>query len=142
LQLPQRKIRLRSQLSAQRLFDLSGHPRPGTVTRLQHSFHTPEAQLLLANLARILKTNPKSLGHLSHLRELHLRDNRLKSLPEAIGSMRELRQIDLRGNPLVELPPALVELPRLEKLDVRWVATLSPPAWFADLEQRGCLVYR
>jgi hypothetical protein len=53
-----------------------------------------------------------------------------------------LRQIDLRGNSLTHLPAAIAALPRLEKLDLRWVATLIPPVWIADLEARGCLVYR
>jgi hypothetical protein len=30
----------------------------------------------------------------------------------------------------------------LEKLDLRWIATLAPPPWFADLEARGCAIYR
>ncbi len=85
---------------------------------------------------------PNSIGRLSLLRELHLRNNRLESLPPAIGGLQELRQIDLRGNPLQHLPTVLAALPRLEKLDLRWVTTLDPPAWFADLEARGCVIYR
>jgi hypothetical protein len=76
------------------------------------------------------------------LRELHLRNNRLTTLPDAIGSLVELRQLDLRGNPIAHLPDSLLELPRLEKLDLRWVTTLGPSAWFAELERRGCAVYR
>jgi hypothetical protein len=30
----------------------------------------------------------------------------------------------------------------LEKVDLRWIATLVPPPWFADLEARGCAIYR
>jgi len=30
----------------------------------------------------------------------------------------------------------------LEKLDLRWVDTLELPDWCADLEARGCVVYR
>jgi hypothetical protein len=48
----------------------------------------------------------------------------------------------LRGNPLTQLPEAIAALPRLDKLDLRWVTTLAPLAWFADLEARGCAVYR
>lgn len=59
-----------------------------------------------------------------------------------MGAMAELRQIDLRGNPIERLPETLLDLPRLEKLDLRWVTTLAPPAWFADLEARGCAIYR
>jgi hypothetical protein len=63
-------------------------------------------------------------------------------LPESIGALGELRQLDLRGNPLAQLPAAIASLPRLEKLDLRWVTTLAPAEWFADLEARGCVVYR
>jgi Leucine-rich repeat (LRR) protein len=89
-----------------------------------------------------LASLPDSVGRLARLRELHLRNNQLTSLPESIGTLEELRQIDLRGNPLTDLPAAMAALPRLEKLDLRWVHTLPPPAWLADLEARGCAVYR
>ena len=59
-----------------------------------------------------------------------------------MGLLLELRQIDLRGNPLTELPEALRALPRIEKLDLRWITTLILPAWSADLEARGCMIYR
>jgi hypothetical protein len=62
-------------------------------------------------------------------------------LPDAIASLVELRQIDLRGNPIAHLPDGLLALPRLEKLDFRWITTLTPQAWFADLERRGCAIY-
>jgi len=85
---------------------------------------------------------PDRVGRLSHLRELHFRNNKLTSLPESIGALSELRQIDLRGNPLTHLPASLAALPRLEKLDLRWIAAFVPPPWFADLEARGCVIYR
>jgi len=50
--------------------------------------------------------------------------------------------MDLRGDPLREVPESLSELPRLEKLDLRWVTAIAAPAWLADLEARGCVVYR
>jgi Leucine-rich repeat (LRR) protein len=89
-----------------------------------------------------LTSIPDRVGRLSRLRELHLRNNKLTSLPESIGALLELRQIDLRDNPLTHLPAGLAALPRLEKLDLRWIATLAPPPWFADLEARGCAIYR
>jgi Leucine-rich repeat (LRR) protein len=88
-----------------------------------------------------LTSLPDCIARLTHLRELHLRDNQLTSLPDSIASLHELRQIDLRGNPITHLPAAIARLPRLEKLDLRWVA-IRPYPWFADLEARGCLVYR
>ena len=82
------------------------------------------------------------MGRLSLLRELHLRDNKLTQLPDSIGELVELRQIDLRGNPLTCLPKTLLALPQLDKVDLRWVTTMALQAWIADLEARGCLVYR
>ena len=89
-----------------------------------------------------LTSLPDSVGRLSRLRELHLRNNKLTSLPESLGMLRELRHLDLRGNPLSHLPTAILGLPRLEKLDLRWVDTAIPPAWVETLEARGCAVYR
>jgi Leucine-rich repeat (LRR) protein len=89
-----------------------------------------------------LQTLPNSIRQLTSLRELHLRNTKLKSLPDAIGGLIELRQIDLRGTPLEYLPPAIAVLPRLEKIDLRWVTNFESPAWFSELEARGCLVYR
>ena len=42
---------------------------------------------------------------------------------------------------MASLPPSLATLPRLDKIDLRWVTTLTPPAWFAELEARGCAIY-
>ena len=55
--------------------------------------------------------------------ELRASDNPLRTLPD-------------------DLPPAVAALPLLEKIDLRWVANFESPAWFPDLEARGCLVYR
>jgi Leucine-rich repeat (LRR) protein len=85
---------------------------------------------------------PDSIARLKNLRELHLRNNKLTSLPESVGALWQLRQLDLRSNPLTSLPESLAVLPRLEKLDLRWVTTLDPPSWFAQLEARGCVIYR
>ena len=81
-------------------------------------------------------------GELRAVRELHPRNNRLTTLPASMGKLRDLHQLDLRGNPLRTLPPAIAALPKLDKLDLRWVTTPAPPAWFNDLEARGCLIYR
>ena len=84
---------------------------------------------------------PDCIGSLTHLRELHLRNNGLTTLPVSIGQLQSLRQLDLRGNPLDNLPASLFDLPRLEKLDLRWVTTLSMSEDLERLEARGCLVY-
>jgi Leucine-rich repeat (LRR) protein len=108
----------------------------------------PEAVTGMAGLIELritdnqLQALPSSIERLTGLRELHLRNNRLATVPASIGRLTELRQLDLRGNPLTGLPAALAGLPRLEKLDLRWVPTLKELPWFADLEARGCAVYR
>ena len=131
---------------------------PASLTRLdklrylnisQNAFEIlPEAVTGMVGLIELRVTDnrltslPPSIARLARLRELHLRNNRLTTLPAAVGSLAELRQIDLRGNPITTLPESLLKLPRLEKLDLRWVSTLGPPKWFAELEARGCIVYR
>jgi len=81
-------------------------------------------------------------GKLGNLRELYLRNNRLRELPSSLGKLKELRRIDLRGNPLKRLPEEMRELRRLEKIGLRWVSTLEETDWLGELEARGCLVYR
>lgn len=129
-------------------------PSLGRLTKLRYlnigenAFRAlPESIFSMTSLIELrasdnrLASLPDSLGRLARLRELHLRNNRLTSLPESIGTLQDLRQIDLRGNPLTHLPAAIAALPRLEKLDLRWV-NIPPPAWTANLEARGCAVYR
>jgi Leucine-rich repeat (LRR) protein len=115
----------------------------------ENAFDTiPEVVTYMESLIELRVTDnrlmsiPDRVGTLCRLRELHLRNNKLTSLPDSIGTLSELRQIDLRDNPLTHLPAALAALPRLEKLDLRWIATLTPAPWFADLEARGCAIYR
>jgi len=89
----------------------------------------------------LMESLPECVGDLRDLRELHLRNNRLRSLPDSIGRLKELRQIDLRGNPIVRLPEALLGLPRLDKVDLRWVSTLEDGGLVERLRGRGCVVY-
>jgi hypothetical protein len=89
-----------------------------------------------------LATLPDSVERLVAVRELHLRNTNIQYLPDAIAALQQLRQIDLRGTPVKYLPPDLAALPRLEKIDLRWVNTFEPSPWFADLEARGCVIYR
>ncbi|MGV2438135.1 MAG UNVERIFIED_CONTAM: hypothetical protein LVT10_27300 [Anaerolineae bacterium] len=49
---------------------------------------------------------------------------------------------NLRSNRLRTLPRELAQLPHLEKLDVRWNHALDVlPAWLADAQARGCVIY-
>jgi Leucine-rich repeat (LRR) protein len=129
-------------------------PSLGSLTKLRYlnisenAFEVlPESIFCMTSLIELRASDNRlaslqdSIGHLACLRELHLRNNQLTSLPESIAALEELRQIDLRGNPLTHLPAAIAALPRLEKLDLRWV-NLPPPGWTANLEARGCAVYR
>ncbi|MFX0139847.1 MAG: leucine-rich repeat domain-containing protein, partial [Candidatus Hodarchaeota archaeon] len=66
---------------------------------------------------QILKLNgnsslalPESIGNLSSLKELDLRDNKLTTLPESIGNLSSLKELDLRDNKLTTLPESIGNL--------------------------------
>jgi len=84
---------------------------------------------------------PDSLGEMSSLVELSLRQCQLTCLPDSIGQLTHLTELDLRANRLTTLPESLVRLPNLVKLDLRWNPFTELPGCVADLQARGCLVY-
>ena len=100
-----------------------------------------------------LSALPPSLSRLNRLRYLNLSENAFETLAECFTEMSGLIELRATDNPLVRLPDSirgsalkqlsssLTSLPRLEKLDLRWIP-LEPPAWFANLENRGCAIYR
>lgn len=59
---------------------------------------------------------PQEIGHLKHLKELRLYENRLQELPESIGELSNLTYLDISDNRLTNLPPQLFRLPSLSQL--------------------------
>jgi Leucine-rich repeat (LRR) protein len=79
---------------------------------------------------------PDSVWQQTHLETLVLAENGLSEVSEHIGRLKKLRMLDLGHNTLTSVPDGLADL------DLRWVDTLIPQSWIADLEARGCVVYR
>ena len=59
---------------------------------------------------------PESIGQLTQLKNLYLSENQLTKLPESIGQLAQLKSLDLRSNRLIELPESVSQLKRLSKL--------------------------
>jgi hypothetical protein len=83
---------------------------------------------------------PAGLFELSALRFLNAGANQLTAVPAAIERLTGNVELGLAGNRLTELPDAIGRLGRLRELDLRWNPLDEPPAWFAELERRGCVV--
>lgn len=69
-------------------------------------------QLKTLHLAHNPLQDPPDVSRLFDLRELVLRDCRLKGLPIGVQRLPCLEQLDLRENELVELPDWLLKMPR------------------------------
>ena len=92
-----------------------------------------------------LEELPSSIGNLSRLSSLELRNNALRALPESLANLRSnLKQLHLRWNNLSRLPFSLRKLGHLEVFDVISNPMVAPPieycregplaiaAWLAD----------
>jgi leucine-rich repeat protein SHOC2 len=66
-----------------------------------------------------LTSLPERLGELVNLIELDLTGNQFTTLPESIGSLNKLIELKVMGNPLKTLPDYLTNLPNLTTLDIR-----------------------
>jgi Leucine-rich repeat (LRR) protein len=90
----------------------------------------PELRVLDAS-RNALRALPFSIGALSQLCEVHLRNNHLESLPPSLGMCQHLRMLDVSDNKLESVPEELGLIPALTHLKLRhnslnWVpATLS-----------------
>jgi hypothetical protein len=62
---------------------------------------------------------PKTIGNLTQLKELLLKQNSISSLPSGIGSLTALQRLDLSGNSLASVCPELGLLSQLEWLSLR-----------------------
>src|SRR5207244_675064 len=60
-----------------------------------------------------LRALPFSIGALSQLTEVHLRNNHLEALPPSLGMCQQLRTLDVSDNKLETVPEELGLLPAL-----------------------------
>ena len=95
----------------------------------------------LPTLDGLLERRPQSIGNLTQLRRLKLRNNSITQLPQSMGSMTNLTHLDLRANPLRTLPGTIGEIATLEKLDLRWCQLEGLPGWIHRLRERGVVVF-
>ena len=65
-----------------------------------------------------LRTIPDTIGHLKNMRELYLTGNEIETLPERIGGCTALVKLQASHNALTSLPESLGALPNLELLRV------------------------
>ena len=65
-----------------------------------------------------LESLPESLGHLIHLQELALINNKLTTLPEWLGLLTDLQVLFLISNQFTTLPEWLGQLTGLQTLDL------------------------
>ena len=62
---------------------------------------------------------PPSIMYLKSLKDLELRNCRLKEIPENIGRLKKLRELDVSHNQLTEIPAAIKGCISLERLCVK-----------------------
>ena len=63
-----------------------------------------------------LITIPESIGNLTSLRYLSFRSNRLETIPESIGNLKFLKILHLENNPLKSIPESIGNLKSLKEL--------------------------
>jgi len=83
------------------------------------TFGSPILEFQLST--RNLRVVPASIGNLSQLQTLDLRENKLTALPETLGQLKQLQTLDLRNKQLTTLPETLT-------------------SWLEDLERQGCTI--
>ncbi|MBE9032000.1 leucine-rich repeat domain-containing protein, partial [filamentous cyanobacterium LEGE 11480] len=99
----------------------------------------PESIGQLTNLTSLdLRDNqlvslPESIGQLTNLTSLDLRDNQLVSLPESIGQLTRLKSLLLSGNPITNLPDSVSQLDKFTSLNLSFTGLQEVPKWIADL---------
>ncbi len=91
-----------------------------------------------------LESLPPSLGMCQHLRMLDVSDNKLESVPEELGLIPSLTHLKLRHNSLHWVPAKLSHLPHLQELDLvnnRRIANLPAEMTREDTPARAVLRY-
>jgi Leucine-rich repeat (LRR) protein len=74
--------------------------------------------LLLVSISGQLKELPSTIGNLTKLQTLSVRNNQLSSLPSWIGNLTKLQGLDVSLNQLSVLPSWIGNLTKLQKLSV------------------------
>lgn len=78
---------------------------------------------------------PESLGQLTQLHELELRNHQFRAFPEWLGQLRELQVLDLRGNRISRLPEWLRQLSQLQELYLNANQLTELPEWLGQFTQ-------
>jgi internalin A len=84
---------------------------------------------------------PESIGQLTKLHILNLRNNRLTALPEALGQLTQLQSLNLSSNQLTALPEWLRKLSKLNSLFIQINCLDGIPDFIADLKHLKTLYY-
>jgi Leucine-rich repeat (LRR) protein len=80
-----------------------------------------------------IKTVPESIGKLTKLKVLTLRDNVIESIPSSIGNLHKIVFLDLRDNLLSSLPESICSLHNLRYLDLKTNELTSLPKCFEQM---------
>ena len=80
-----------------------------------------------------MKVVPETIGRLTKLKVLSLRDNVIEAIPESIGELKNLEFLDLRDNLLQAIPSSICKLSKLKYLDVKANEIKSVPVCFENL---------
>ncbi|HME53421.1 MAG TPA: leucine-rich repeat domain-containing protein [Candidatus Lokiarchaeia archaeon] len=85
------------------------------------------------------------IGKLSSLQVLDLGKNQLHSLPETVGELQSLKELYLTNNRLFFLPKTITNLVLLEQLWLNDNPLVLLPAtirkWMSDLKKHGCEIH-
>jgi len=80
-----------------------------------------------------IQTIPPTIGELTNLTHLILRDNDLNTLPDEIGELSNLRYLDVRNNNLTTLNTVICQLVNLEYLNLRHNLIMHVPPDIGNL---------
>ncbi|KAL5999547.1 hypothetical protein ACLOJK_037832, partial [Asimina triloba] len=120
-------FRVNGKSSVKMLRSLFLHEVDKIDTGLDNLFR--QAKFLRALVFRrpAIKTLPRTIGKLKHLRYLDLSFSWIVELPNVIGKMKYLKYLDLSYSKLSELPNAIGKLKHLTYLDLSWSNIVELP---------------
>ncbi len=124
-------IAILSQLPQLRVLTLSGklNELPSNIGALN--------QLQALNLSRLqLKTLPKEIGQMKHLRYIRLYNNRtFRSFPSEIGGLIHLEHLDFAGTRVKELPASIGKCKNIRIITANACGLQTIPDEFCKLEK-------